>query len=619
MKQFGINQINAILDGALSTYRLLFTFEDSTTLEIQENRILASSFWIDSSATDSGEFELGNTQTTELTVGLLNIDNDLNEYVFEGSSVTAFVSTNTETGLEESLLGTWVVDERPKRGNVITIKALDYMARTDVEWTPSAVDNTPLKIIQSALSYSGVTYKDGQDLPPNANTTLAMPEPDSDHTAHQWISWACAVMGVQGTIDEHGHFVYSEPFDTELEFGEESNDIISVEYGEKDVRLTGIDIDRNEEEINTEGETVLVTNKYTLGAIGYTVDMTSNLVAQAMTNAELLTTVQSDLFYNYQTRPVTYLTIRECPFLQPMDRITVNARGETFSMLILEHKLIAGGSSQLACNVMSETQSGYATGSALTSGQLAKIQAMNQRYNWEVNKTRRDMISSQEQARLELLQAVTNGMGMYYTEVTLPTGAKQLYAHDKPYLEDSNYIQIMYGPGGQAWTDSGWNGGNPDWQYGWTPDGAMIMRAIQAIKISADWIEGGVIRGEMIQVGGVGLPSVLDTTNNNISNLGDNLGLLGTDLSEYKDLTDAEIADLQASNEELYRQIMDSKQGIMNLVVNSDFGNSQDPSTEWWIVNNNTTWALVKRRYKTWGELKASGHTWGSLKGPYNW
>lgn len=192
------------------------------------------------------------------------------------------------------------------------------------------------------------------------------------------------------------------------------------------------------------------------------------------------------------------------------------------------------------------------------------------------------------------------------------------YSFDKPIDQDPTSV-IYTGGGKLLIADSK----NPDGSWNWktfgtgsglgaeliTADqfisGSILARIAELDNIDAQWITTGTLDAGMIRVSDDSLPDVL--------------WQLDSNLDQYRNLTDAELDELRNSNEELYRQIMDSKQGIMNLVVNSDFGNAQDPSTEWWIVNNNTTWGLVKRRYKTWAELKASGHTWGTLKGPYNW
>ena len=65
--------------------------------------------------------------------------------------------------------------------------------------------------------------------------------------------------------------------------------------------------------------------------------------------------------------------------------------------------------------------------------------------------------------------------------------------HDDPVLADSNVI-FTGTAGGIAWTTTGWNGGDPVWQYGATAAGAAFFNTLAANRIVADWMQTGVLQ-----------------------------------------------------------------------------------------------------------------------------
>ena len=61
-------------------------------------------------------------------------------------------------------------------------------------------------------------------------------------------------------------------------------------------------------------------------------------------------------------------------------------------------------------------------------------------------------------------------------------GSKKYYMHDAPTLEGSSTIYTQ-NAGGFAFTNSGWNGGNPVWESGFSKDGNIIAKKVNAYGI----------------------------------------------------------------------------------------------------------------------------------------
>lgn len=84
-----------------------------------------------------------------------------------------------------------------------------------------------------------------------------------------------------------------------------------------------------------------------------------------------------------------------------------------------------------------------------------------------------------QKASAALSELISNSLGVYYTEIKDETGASHFYLHDEPLLENSSTI-YTHNAGGYAFTNSGWNGGNPDWQYGFAKDGNAVFNKVCA-------------------------------------------------------------------------------------------------------------------------------------------
>lgn len=102
------------------------------------------------------------------------------------------------------------------------------------------------------------------------------------------------------------------------------------------------------------------------------------------------------------------------------------------------------------------------------------------------------VISRLIEGTLHLNDVYANALGYYDTVVANEsTGAKTSYLHDAPLLEDSIFIATVPEPGTYLWTETGWNGGDPVWTQGVTQGGNLLVRFIQTVGLSAEWIYVG--------------------------------------------------------------------------------------------------------------------------------
>jgi hypothetical protein len=121
-----------------------------------------------------------------------------------------------------------------------------------------------------------------------------------------------------------------------------------------------------------------------------------------------------------------------------------------------------------------ETGNAYATSSPLTKRESLIINTIKNALN--------ETLNSSVQSVLAFNELITHSLGVYSTVVTLQDGSKKYYMHDAPSLEASSTIYTQ-NAGGFAYTNSGWNGGNPIWESGFSKDGNIIAKKVNAYGI----------------------------------------------------------------------------------------------------------------------------------------
>lgn len=253
----------------------------------------------------------------------------------------------------------------------------------------------------------------------------------------------------------------------------------SYELAEADIEITGIafrtvikgDDGEDDEDVD-----------YLAGTDDYALVIEDNPLLQGGFEAVLSTIY--DKIGGFAYRPLKFETIGY-PHLWPGDKLTkiIDAEGSETASIITNHLFKLNGKSTIEARGKTETVRGYATDAPFTPRQKRVLRSVAR-----VEAARHT--SDMEQAALALNELMVNSLGFYSTTRTLPTGAKITYTHDKPLLEESEVIWTRTELG-FAWTDEGWNGGNPVWQYGVTADGSMIARVLDVVGIRAEWISIG--------------------------------------------------------------------------------------------------------------------------------
>ena len=440
----------------------------SGNITLTEQDILPGSLQISRMSVSGNQIELGSAISSELTMKLWNDGGKFDGFAFEGAELYVRLGIKLEDTTTEYIpIGYYTVDEPPRKLSTISIKALDRMARFD-------------RVYDSSMTYPASLYQILSDACAKCNVPLATPDSDLLNSAyspatrptedgityHQIIIWIAELTGSCAWIDWDGKLRLSwyESCSTQIT----ADDRISSDMQENDITITGVQITANDE-----GKTV-----YLSGSDTYALCIEGNLLAQD--NLQSVAKALGDQLIGFTYRPYN-CQARGLPHLWQMECISyVDAAGITHPSIINQHTYTYNGKSTIAAKGETTQRNGYATSAPLTSKERAIFERMKAQTNRK--------LSTMQQAALELNETMANSMGLYSTTTVNPDMSVTAYWHDKPTLEDSQYIYTR-NAGGYAWTDSGWNDGEPVWQYGVTKDGIAILNVLHVYKLTADYLD----------------------------------------------------------------------------------------------------------------------------------
>ena len=465
MQNLSSNQKQHLYEGGHVGVTVTGETLDGDPIALTEDDIIEGSFSIDRNWTSGGTVEIGCADTSELTFELDNFEGQWSDLRWEGARLTVVL----DIAGEPLQAGIFTVDEPPRKLTTMQIRALDDMARFNRPYLPGIPYPATLRQIlidccaQCSVTLYTVEFDNGDYV------VSEQPEGD-DITFHHVVAWVAELAGCNAWIDHLARLRldwYGESQAGDLEIG--PDDRFSYELAEADIEITGI-IYRTDE------------TDYLAGSNKYALVIEDNPLLQE--DYENVLNALLAKLGGFRYRPYRFETIGY-PHLWPGDRITkiIDAENNEHTSIITNHLFKLNGNSRIEARGETETVRGYATGAPFTPSQKRVLQAVA-----KIEAARQT--STLEQAVLRLNELMTNALGFYSTTVELETGAKIIYTHDKPNLEESQVIWTMTEQG-FAWTDQGWNDGNPVWQYGVMSDGSIVAKFLDAVGVKAEWVTIG--------------------------------------------------------------------------------------------------------------------------------
>lgn len=466
----------ALREDVVQSVNILCTPTKGTAFNITDKDIIGA-VTVDWSSVTGSKLDLGSACMSELSFTLENTDGAFDDKVFEGAQLYVTTSFSTGSTTETVPIGYYTVDSPPRKLRSIKITAYDRMAKFNRAYDTELVYPATLyQIVADACTKCGVSQK----LPTNTlHRGVSIPKrPKADNlTYRQVLVWAAELMGVSLYIDYDGKLTggwYATKSNHTVIKASDRFTSGNTDFAESNIVFTGVRIVGNDEN----------KTEYLAGTKDYAFNIEGNLLAQSDMNLDTLAAELKTARCSLTYTPMSCAT-HSFPHLRPLDVMNFETAQGTKTVVLTNVKW----QSQNRCTKLegkgeTATQSGYATMGAFTPKQQAILEQTRAQQAAQINDF--------EQATLALNETIANSMGLYVTRKADSNGAVITYYHDKPTLEGSNTIYCR-NAGGYAWTNSGWNNGSPNWEYGVSKDGDAVIRSIAANKISASYITTDIL------------------------------------------------------------------------------------------------------------------------------
>lgn len=478
--------------------------------DITENDIAQGGFTYNNDLINGDTLQIGAMTAAEVKITLENADGRFNDVWFAGAILTIKLRILLVNGQYEVLpFGVYTVNEQPRSTTMISLTAYDNLMRLDVQFDPSvfALERVSERtIVMEGISVCGLQCNDYSMFDNVSDVEVAKINSESTITWRQVIMWCCQLNCVNGIADENGYICFKfyekyvpMPLQTEAEESLETEYgdlLLADEIAENDFPITAAERYMDGSTFDEE-DCVITGHQFKDGDALYPADANMEYGIQTENNLVWSASAQKEekaAALNEEIAGFTYFpyqcNITPFPHLQLMDSIDYVRNGTHHHSIITNLQFTLNGGMTIAAKAKSKVQKGWASVGALTPGQQAIIDSISHK----ITNTQADL-DAREQYLLQFNEAIAGSMGFYTTYKEEEDGSRISYMHDKPTLEESQTI-YTFGTNGFAWTNDGWNDGNPVWEYGFDRNGNAILNAIYAYTLTADVITSGILRSQ---------------------------------------------------------------------------------------------------------------------------
>lgn len=505
------------------TARAVIALADGSNLELTAGDFKQGGIKLDEATSKSGSFDLGAAIMSKLTLTLNNADGKFDAVSWSDSRITMLqIGVLLADGTTEYIpLGVFDIDSAEQSGTAVSVKAYDLLGRADCDIPDTAYPIKLGNLLRVICTHCGIPYMIDDDLP---NMDYIVQTAPQNVTCRDVLSYIAQLAGCYARMDRLGRleltwYGRNTPlWDAEdwldggrlddytsgdnadggdfLDYssgddydggdlsgrgliilsglkslsGAPAIEITGVRYTEPDAQQSIINEDGSESIVTVAGDTLLE------GTEGYVFDVSGNPLIQH--DAESVISVLGDKLIGDRFSPLS-LTCASNPAIEAGDIIRVTDRkGNVYDGYINVCTYRCGSAQSLSCEAESETE--RKTERSNTAASLEK----------KVSSIVSEKISGYNRQVQSLNNLILNSMGVYKTAIAADDGSTVYYTHDRPTLEESSYISCETAQG-YAYTNSGWNDGQPSWQYGLTAEGNVICNMLAAVGVIADWITAG--------------------------------------------------------------------------------------------------------------------------------
>lgn len=447
------------------TAEIIFYGTDRT-FTLTESDIMVGGLTVDRYSVSSSKIELGSACAAELALTLDNRDGQFRDVKFEGAELFVRIGVRKydarrweDSPTHYVPLGYFTVDEPSRPLQTISLSALDRMVMFDkpVDWSLFTFPITVKDLLSQTCVICNVPL--GTDISDRPNFDYVVQDSPADETTYrQIVQWVAELTATCAFIDWEGKLSLSwyKPTTARISPSERySSDML-----ENDIVISGVEVIDED------------SNVFLMGDDAYAFRIEGNSLIQH--NHQSVCDAIYGEVGGFTYRPYECVA-KPMPYLYPMDMVEyVDKDGVSHNTIVTNTTFTLNSGTAVKGQGETETNNGYATANPLTKRESLIINTIKKALN--------ETLNSNVQSLLAFNELITNSLGVYSTVVTMPDGSKKYYMHDAPSLEASSTIYTQ-NAGGFAFTNSGWNGGNPVWESGFSKDGNVIAKKVNAYGI----------------------------------------------------------------------------------------------------------------------------------------
>lgn len=393
------------------------------------------------------------------------------------SRIVLYTEADLDNGTKERIQeGIFTVIDAVYPGDVIEITAYDDMYKADQIFTshssfPTSAQTLLNEVCGSCdITLGSATFR---------NNNFQIQQAPEGKTGRQVIGYIAQIAAGNAVISPQGRLIIKS-YDVNFPEGEnpsaseiesESGIHIISQYIDDptisvdDVTITGVST-------NIENEDSGEDEIYLSGSDDYSIKIDNPLIVGHEKNA---VDMIAQSIIGIKMRPFSGNFMPD-PTIEFMDlAYLIDKKDNAYQTIVTAHNFTYLGSSALECGAESPARFGEYYSDASEVYQKAKDQIRKNKTQWE-------------QAIENLTNQVANASGFYVTEEEQSDGSVIAYMHNKPTLEESNYVWKMTSESISVSTDGGehWNGGI-------TVNGEVIATIMSTIGINFDWGVGGTL------------------------------------------------------------------------------------------------------------------------------
>lgn len=514
--------------------------KNGTMLNFDHTNIMVGGLSITDGVCSSGNFDLGSAIINQLTLKINNMDEEYSSYDFTDAQITVWEGAQLSSGPEWLKKGVFNASDPTETPAVITLKALDNMAKFDSDYDGNMTFPITIQaMVQYCCDRCGVIL--ATQLIPNGKYVIHKnPFSDAQITYRTIISHCAVIAGCFARCNVDGQLElkwYDKTAFSEMSKHHEITQIASgLSVMSVDVTITGIKVTSEGDE--KEKET------YLSGTEGYVLSVSGNPLIQPG-DTKTIASYLAEKIVGMRFRPMKANAVGDPSWEAGDAAVITDRKGKKYNCYLTNIAYAIGQRAAISCDAQPASRK-----SADRYDKINKVIA-------EIKKNVQSQLTEYGKYFDQMNSLAINAMGYYETVEIQDDGSKITYMHDKPNLSESKTV-YKKSIDGYFWS----NDGGKTWTSGIDKNGNAVMNVIAAIGLHAEWIKAGkiqvedsdgkiiflvdmdtkkvIISGDSVQIGGRPVQDVINSGISESKNYSDK------QLADYANTVTKDLENLQA-------------------------------------------------------------------------